>query len=323
MQHRFLVRALALGLCTFASAFADAQEFPSKPIRLIVPFPPGGATEPLARMLAQKLPETFGQQVIVDNRGGAGTTIGVELATRAPADGYTLLLSSIANAISAGLYQKLNYDLVRDIGPITLLATTSGVLVAHPTLPVKTVRELIALAKARPGELAYGSSGSGTPNHLSAELFNLLAGVKLVHVPYKGGGPAVIALLSGETPLAFPSTPSAIQYIRSGRMRALGVSTAQRLPSLPEVPTIAEAGVKGYDAETWYGLSAPVRTPREIIARVHAGTLKAFAGADVRERLDAMGYQLRTSTPEEFGAFVKNEVEKWRKVIKAANMAVD
>ena len=305
------------------AACAIAQDYPTKPIRLVVPFPPGGATEPLARMLAQKLPETLGQQVVVDNRGGAGTTIGVEFATRAPADGYTLLLASIANAISASLYPKLNYDLVRDIAPVTLLATTSGVLVAHPTLPVKTVRELIALAKARPGQLAYGSWGSGTLNHLSAELFNMLAGIQLVHVPYKGGGPAVIALLSGETPLAFPSTPSAIQYIRSGRMRALGVSTAQRVASLPEVPTIAEAGVKGYDAETWYGLAVPARVPKELVARLHAETTRAFAQPEVRERLDAMGYTVRTSSPEEFGAFMRSEVAKWAKVIATTKMKAD
>ena len=323
MQHRNVVRAIVCALLWLGCAAAYAQEFPVKPIRLIVPFPPGGGTEPLARMLAQKLPEAIGQQIVVDNRPGAGTTIGVEVAAKAPADGYTLLLSSIANAISASLYRKLNYDFARDIAPVTLLATTSGVLVVHPALPVKSVRELIALAKARPGELAYSSAGSGTPNHLSAELFDMLAGVKMIHVPYKGGGPSVIALLSGEAPLSFASTPSVLQYVRAGRMRALGVTTAQRLPALPELPTIAEAGVPGYAAETWYGLSAPARTPKEIIARVHAETVKAFANAEVREKLDAMGYQVRTSSPEEYGALVRSEVEKWRKVIKSANIAVD
>jgi tripartite-type tricarboxylate transporter receptor subunit TctC len=323
MQHRYPVCVAVLALVSLSSVIAYAQEYPTKPIRLIVPFPPGGATEPLARMLAQKLSNAFGQQVIVDSRPGAGTTIGVEIVAKSPPDGYTLLASSIANAISASLYRKLNYDLVRDIAPVTLLATTSGVLVVHPTLPVKTVRELIALAKARPGELAYSSAGSGTPNHLSGELFDMLAGVKLIHVPYKGGGPAVIALLSGEAPLSFASTPSAIQYIRAGRMRALGVTTAQRIPSLPDVPTIAEAGVPGYAAETWYGLSAPARTPKEIIARVQAETVKAFATADVKEKLDAMGYQVRTTTPDEFGAFVRSEVDKWQKVIVAARAQVD
>ena len=323
MQYRQSMGALACTLLCLHCASALAQEYPVKPIRLIVPFPPGGGTEPLARMLAQKLPEVFGQQIIVDNRPGAGTTIGAEVAAKSPPDGYTLLLSSIANAISAGLYRKLNYDIVRDVAPVTLLATTSGVLVVHPTLPVKTVRDLIALAKARPGELAYSSAGSGTPNHLSAELFNMLTGVKLIHVPYKGGGPSVIALLSGETPLSFASTPSALQYIRAGRMRALAVTTVQRLPSLPELPTIAEAGVPGYAAETWYGLSAPARTPDKIIARVHDEAVKAFATTDVREKLDGMGYTVRTTTPEEYGALVRNEVEKWQKVIKAANMAVD
>jgi tripartite-type tricarboxylate transporter receptor subunit TctC len=297
-------------------------EYPDKPLRLIVPFPPGGATDPLARMLSQKLAAVFGQQVVVDNRSGAGTTIGAEIAAKSPPDGYTLFLGSIANAISAVLYRKLNYDLVRDIAPVTLLATTPGVLVVHPTLPVKSVRELIALAKAQ-GQLAYASAGNGTPPHLAAELFSYMTGVKMIHVPYKGGGPAVIALLSGEVPLSFASLPSALPHVRAGKLRALGVTTAQRSPALPDLPAIGEAGVPDYAAETWYGLSVPAGTPQEIIARLHAETVKAFMLADVKERLDHMGFVGRLSTPEEYAAFQRSEIEKWRTVVKAANMRAD
>jgi tripartite-type tricarboxylate transporter receptor subunit TctC len=298
-------------------------DYPDKPLRLIVPFPPGGATDPLARMLSQKLAAVFGQQVVVDNRPGAGTTIGAEIVAKSPPDGYTLFLGSIANAISAVLYSKLSYDVVRDIAPVTLLATTPGILVVHPTLPVKSVRELIALAKARPGELAYSSAGNGTPPHLAGALFSYLTGVKLIHVPYKGGGPAVIALLSGEVPLAFASLPSALPHVRAGKLRALGVTTVQRSPALPDVPAIGEAGVPDYAAETWYGLSVPAGTPKEIIARLHAETVKAFMLADVKERLDYMGFIGRLSTPDEYAAFQRSEIEKWRKVVNAANMRAD
>lgn len=305
------------------AASPAGAEYPDKPLRLIVPFPPGGATDPLARMLSQKLAAVFGQQVVVDNRPGAGTTIGAEILAKSPPDGYTLFLGSIANAISTVLYSKLSYDIVKDIAPVTLLATTPGILVVHPTLPVKSVRELVALATARPGELAYSSAGNGTPPHLAGALFSYMTGVKLIHVPYKGGGPAVIALLSGEVPLAFASLPSALPHVRAGKLRALGVTTAQRSPALPDVPAIGEASVPGYAAETWYGLSVPAGTPQEIIARLHAETVKAFMLADVKERLDYMGFIGRLSTPDEYAAFQRSEIEKWRKVVKAANMRAD
>jgi len=298
-------------------------EFPEKPLRLVVPFPPGGGTEPLARIWSQKIAEVFGYQVIVDNRPGAGTTIGAEIVAKSPPDGYTILLGSIANAISAVLYTKLNYDLARDLAPITLLATTPSVLVVHPTLPVKSVRELVALARARPGELAYASSGSGTPNHLAAELFSYMTNIRMVHIPYKGGGPSVIALLSGEAPLSFASLPSAIQHIRAAKLRALGVTTAQRSPALPGLPTIDESGVPGYEAETWYGVSAPARTSKEIIARLNAETAKAFTTADMKERLDGMGYLVRVTTPDQYAAFTRSEIDKWAKVVKAAHMRAD
>lgn len=317
------ISCAALAAAALAAATLARADYPDKPIRLIVPFPPGGGTEPIARALSQKLAEAFGHQMIIDNRPGAGTTIGAEIAAKSPPDGYTLFLGSIANAISAVLYARLNYDLIRDFAPITLLATTPGVLVVHPTLPVKSVRELIALAKARPGELAYSSSGNGSPNHLAGELFKFMAGVKMIHVPYKGGGPSTIALLSGEVSLCFASMPSAIEHIRAGKLRALGVTTAQRARSLPALATIGEAGVPGYEAETWYGLSAPARTPREIIARLHAESVKALMLADVKERLDNMGYLVRTTTTDEYAAFTQREIDKWKKVVKAADMRAD
>ena len=322
MKQNRLLRCLAIALASVLP-FAAQADYPDKPLRLVVPFPPGGSTEPLARVLSQKLGETFGQQVIVDNRPGAGSTIGAEIVARSPADGYTLLLSSISNAISAALYPKLNFDIVRDFAPITLLATTPGVLVVHPALPVKTVKEFIALGKAKPEQLAYSSAGNGTPPHLSAELFAGMTGIKLIHVPYKGGGPSIIALLSGEAQLSIASLPSAIGHMRSGKLRALGVTTPQRTPSLPALPTIAESGVPGYAAETWLGLAVAARTPKDITARLHAATAKAMMLPEVRERLDALGYILRIGSAEEYSNFVQSEVDKWRKVVKTANVHVD
>ena len=322
MKQNRLLRCVAIALASVLP-FAAQADYPDKPLRLVVPFPPGGSTEPLARVLSQKLGESFGQQVIVDNRPGAGSTIGAEIVARSPADGYTLLLSSISNAISAALYPKLNFDIVRDFAPITLLATTPGVLVVHPALPVKTVKEFIALAKAKPEQLAYSSAGNGTPPHLSAELFAGMTGIKLIHVPYKGGGPSIIALLSGEAQLSIASLPSAIGHMRSGKLRALGVTTPQRTPSLPALPTIAESGVPGYAAETWLGLAVAARTPKDITARLHAATAKAMMLPEVRERLDALGYILRIGSADEYSNFVQSEVDKWRKVVKTANVHVD
>ena len=307
-------------LACFAPAHAD---YPERPVRLIVPFPPGGGTEPISRLLAQKLSESLGQQFVIDNRPGAGTTIGVELAARATPDGYTLLLGSIANAISATLYRKVNFDLSRDFAPVTLLATTTGVLAVHPTLPVKTVKDFIALARSRPGEIAYASAGSGTPTHLQAELFSYLTQIKMNHVPYKGGAPAVLAVLSGEAALSFAALPSAISQIRAGKLRALAVTTAQRSPSTPDIPTLRESGVPGYEAETWYGLVASARTPANIITRLHTESHKALSTAQSRKRLDAMGMQVRLSTPAEYAAFTQSEIEKWRNVIKTAAIRAD
>ena len=318
-RHHWFFAVLAIAC---AAPPAEAQ-YPVRPVRLIVAFPPGGGMDPIARTLSQRFPDAFGQQMVIDYRPGAGTTIGVELAAKSPADGYTLLLGGVANAISVSLYSRVNFDLARDFAPITLLATSPGLLVAHPTLPVKSVRELIALAGARPGQIVYSSSGSGTPNHLSGELFDYMTGVKMVHVPYKGGGPSIIALLSGEVSLCFASMASAIEYVKAGRLRALAVTTAQRSAALPDLPTIGEAGVPGYEAETWYGLLAPAATPRDIIARLHLEAVKIMALSDVKERLDKVGYLARTSTPGEYGIFIRKEIEKWGKVIKAASIRAD
>ncbi len=312
--------AIAGALAPFSSAQA---QYPDKVLRWILTQPPGGANDILVRPIALRLSEALGQQVVVDNRGGAGGNIGAEAAAKSPADGYTLVTLSITHAVGASLYAKLGYDLLRDFAPVTLLATNPGVLVAHPTLPVKTVKETIALARARPGELTYSSAGSGTPNHLAAELFAHMTGVKMIHVPYKGGGNSMIGLMSGEVSLSFASMPSAIAHIRSGKLKALAVTTAQRSPSMPALPTVIEAGVPGYEAETWFGLFVPAGTPKEIIARLNAEVHKVLKLPDVIQQLDNAGLQVRLSTPEQCAAYTRNEVEKWAKVIKAANMRAD
>ena len=302
----------------FSGTSLAQQQYPTKTVRLIVPYPPGGGTDTIARIVSQKLSEVLGQQVIMDNRPGAGANIGVELAARSPADGYTLLLTTIANAISASLYSKLNYDLVRDFAPITLLATTPHILVVHPSVPARTVKEFIALAKSRPDQLAYSSSGSGTPAHLAAELFKYMTGIKMLHIPYKGGGPSVVGLVGGEASVGFATMPSVLTHVKSGRLRGLAVTTAKRSPSTPDLPTISEAGVPGYDAGSWYGLAAPVGTSKDIVARLNAETIKVLKFPDVKQRLDGVGFEVLVSTPEEYAAFTRSEIDKWAKVVKAS-----
>jgi tripartite-type tricarboxylate transporter receptor subunit TctC len=319
-------RILILFMAGMAGALVFAPvhaEYPDKLIRWIITMPPGGANDILARPLAQRLSEAIGQQVIVDNRGGAGGLIGAEATAKSPPDGYTMVLLTIAHAIGASLYTKVSYDLVRDFAPVTLLATTPGIVVVPPSLPVKSIRELIAIAKARPGQLSYGSSGNGSPTHLAGELFNYLAGVKIVHIPYKGGGPLMVALLSGEVILSFASMPPALPHIRSGKLRALAVTTAQRQQSLPELPTVAEAGVPGYAAEIWYGHSLPAAAPKEIVARLNAEFGKILRSQETIQQLDKSGFEARPSTPEQYAAFTKSEIDKWAKVVRAADMRAD
>jgi len=310
-------------VCALLGAVPAQAQYPNKSVRLVVPFPPGGGTDAMARILSVKLGEEFGHTVVIDNRAGAGGNIGVEIASKAPNDGHTLLLAGISNAISTSLYPKLNYDLVKDFSPITLLATTPHILVVHPTMAAKSVKELIAVAKARPDELTYSSSGNGGPSHLGGELFAYLTGVKLRHVAYKGGGPYVIALVAGEVSMGFATTPSVISHVKAGKLRGLAVTTARRSPSTPEFPTIAEAGVPGYEMESWWGFLAPAGTPQAIIMRLNTETGKLLKLADVRQRLATLGLEPQFTTPQEYGAFTRREIEKWAKIVKVSGARAD
>jgi len=305
-----------------ATHIAAAQSYPAKSIRFILPFPPGGGTDTLARILSVKFSEVLGQQMVLENRPGAGANIGAEIAARTPPDGYTLLMGNAAHAINMSLYAKPGYDLVKDFAPVSLLASTPNILVVHPSVPAKNVKELIALAKARPGQLDVASSGSGSSAHLAGELFNSLAGTKMNHVPYKGGGPAVLALMSGECAIGFATTPSVIEQIKTGKVRALGITSAERAPFAPQIPTIAEGGVKGYEAGTWYGILVPTGTPAAVITRLHAESVKVVKLPDVKERLETMGFTGIGSSPAEFAACINSEIDKWGKVVRSAGVKV-
>jgi len=311
---------LICGLAWLAPAQA---QYPTRSIRLILPFPPGGGTDTMARAMGTRLGEALGQQIVIDNRGGGGANIGAELAAKSPPDGYTLFLMTGTHTVNATLYRKLGYTLVKDFVPVSHLGGTAYVVVVHPSLPVKSVKQLIALAKARPGEIPHSSSGTGSGPHLAGELFKSMAGIKMLHIPYKGGGPSVIGLVAGEAAVGFTTTPSSITQIKAGRLRALAVSTAQRSPFLPELPTVAEAGVPGYDTSAWYALVAPTGTPKEIIARLNAETAKVLALPDVKARLDATGMVPETSSPEELGRKIDDEIAKWAKVVKALGLTAD
>jgi len=298
-------------------------QYPNKSVRLILPFPPGGGTDTMARSMAPRLSETLGQQVVLDNRPGGGANIGPEIAAKSPADGYTMLMITTAHAVNATLYSKLGYDLVRDFAPVSLIGSTPQIVVVHPSVPVKSIKELIALAKSRPGQLDFPSSGNGSAPHLAGELFNSMAGTKLNHIPYKGGGPAMIALVSGEGAVGFATAPSVIGHVKSGRVRALAVTSAQRAPLLPDVPTVSEAGVPGYEAGAWYGFLVPAGTPKEAIARLEADSIKVLKLADVKDKLAATGLTAIGTTAQEFGTFMRSEIEKWGKVVKAIGMRIE
>jgi len=322
MKRNWLL-LVSLLLCMIGTtAFAQAQ-YPIKPIRFILPFPPGGGTDTLGRLIGQKLGESLGQQVVPDNRPGGGANLGAEIAAKSPPDGYTLFMGNVAHTINVSLYPKLNYDLVKDFAPVTILASTPNILVVHPSLPVKSVKDLIALAKARPGQLDFASAGSGSSSHLAGELFNTMAGVKLTHIPYKGGGPAVVALISGQVPVGFATTPSVMPHVTSGKLRGLAVTSDRRLPLAPDLPTINEAGIAGYEASTWYGLLVPAATPADIIARLHDVTVKVLALEDLKKRLERSGFQGIGSTPQEYATYTTSEINKWSKVIKAAGIRAD
>jgi len=303
-----------------AAPVALAQAYPAKAIRVIVPSSPGGGTDILARVIAARLTEAWGQQVVVENRAGAGQMIGIELAAKAAPDGYSLLMAASTLAINPVMYKKVPYDALRDFAPITQAAALPNILVAHPSLPVKNVKELVALAKARPGQLVYASAGHGTSPHLSFELFLYMTGTKMIHVPYKGTGPGAVDTVAGQVQLMMPNLLTALPHVKSGRLRALGVTSAKRSAGVPDVPTIAQAGVPGYEAIQWYGLLAPAGTPREIVTKLHGEIVKILAAPDTREKLSSDGAEPVGSTPEQFAAFIRAETDKWGKVVKAAGI---
>lgn len=320
MSRSTIARLLLLpSLLLWMGAALAQPAYPSKPIRFIVGFPPGGTNDIVARAIAPKLSEFLGQQVVVENRGGANTAIASELLTQAPPDGHTLLMNAPGHATNPALI-KLAFDPVRDFSFITLLAESQNLLVLHPSFPPKSVKELIAFSKRRPGDINYGSSGVGTTVHLSAELFQYMTGIKWVHIPYKGGGPGLVALLSGEVVLYFGNVPTVIRQARAGKLRAIATTGAKRTPAAPDIPTITESGVPGYEVSTFYGMSAPAKTPRAIIERIHGATVRTLNAPDVRERLQGLGADPVGNTPEQYAAFMKSEIAKWGKVIKAAGI---
>ena len=305
-----------------ANVFSQPQ-YPVKPVRFIVPNPPGGGTDLVARVVSQKVAERWGVNLIIDNRAGAGGIIAVEVASKSAPDGYTLLVGHFPLAITVNLV-KVPFDPIRDFAPVTLLATTQNVLAVFPSVPAASVKELIAIAKAKPAELRYGSGGNGTSMHVSAELFSMLAGVKMTHVPYKGAGPALADLLAGQVQLSFISVPAAIGQIKAGKIRALAVTGARRSQVIPELPTIAEAGLKGYAADQWYGVLVPRATSRQVVSKLNQDFAWALAQPDTRSRLHESGYEIASDTTEEwFGAFIKSEVAKWAKVIKETGMKAE
>ncbi len=311
-------------LCVPAlAAIAQSQPYPARPIRLVVSFAAGGGVDLVARLLGQKLAEAWNQQVVIDNRPGAGGNVSAELVAKSPADGYTLYMSSASVVVNASLYKSLPYDPLRDFAPVTLLVRAHNVLVAHPSLPAKNVRELIALAKKAPGQINYASTGSGSSGHLAMELFRSMAGIELTHVPYKVIGQATADLLSGQVSLWFPTMPGVLQHIKGGRMISLGVSGSRRAAALPAVPTIAESGVAGYEASTWYPLLAPAGTPQAVIDKLNAQMIVILAGAELREKLGAQGIEAIGSTPAQLAAHLKNEMAKWEKVVRLSGARVD
>jgi len=315
--------AFAFLVAFLAAAAAQAQTWPSKPIRYIVPFPPAGATDITARIMADKISGPLGQSVVVENRPGAAGNVGTEFVARSAPDGYTILQLTVAQSISATLYTKINYDVEKDLAPAAMVALVPNVMIVHPSVPAKSVAEFIALAKAKPGKINFASSGSGTSIHMSAEMFKMLTGVNIVHIPYKGSGPALADMLGGQVDVMFDNLTSSIGHIRSGKLRALAVTTVTRYPELPELPTMQEAGVPGYEATAWFGIVVPRGTPRDAIVRINGEVNKALAQADVKEKLAQQGALARSWTPEEFGSFIHNEVVKWAKVVKASGAKVE
>jgi len=318
------VKALMLiGLVCIGASSSWAQRYPAKVVRLLVPFSPGSGSDTLGRIIAGGMTDVFGQQVIVDNRAGAAGNIGAEIAAKAPPDGYTLLLANLGHAANVSLYRNLPYDVVRDFAPVTQLASAPAIVVAHPSLPVRSLDELVKLAKARPGAINYASGGVGTPTFVAAELFKAQAGVNLLHVPYRAGGEALTAVLSGEVSIYFSPLATALPHVRQGRLRPLAVTAAKRVPVLPEYPTVAELGYPGYQSGNWYGLLVPAKTPKEIIAAIRAAAVAALNNETISRRLADLGYVAIGDQPEEFAAHIKVEIESLGRILRESRITAE
>jgi tripartite-type tricarboxylate transporter receptor subunit TctC len=320
---RLLIKSLVLAALT-AALPAHAQTFPAKPIRLICPFPPGGAVDIASRAIANEMSKTIGQQVIVENKPGAGGNIGGAEAARSPADGYTMFMTTSGiNAINPALYSKMSFDPNKDLVPVAALVSLNNVLVLHPSVPAKSVAEVIAMVKAQPGKINYASSGNGTSIHMSGEMFKYLAKIDILHIPYKGSSPAVADLLGGQVMMIFDNIPSALPHIKAGKLRAVATTGARRDPALPELPTIAEAGIPGYESGVWFGLVVPAGTPREIIAKLNAEAVKATRSAEFVTRMTGLGYNIMGGTPEQMADLLKKEVASWGPIVRASGARVD
>jgi tripartite-type tricarboxylate transporter receptor subunit TctC len=303
---------------------ADLASYPNRPVRWIVPFAPGGPTDIMSRSVAEKLTQRWGQQFVVDNRGGAGGNIGAEVVAKSVPDGYTLMIGHVGtHAINASLYPKLGFDPVKDFTPVTLIATLPLALVVHPSVPAKNVKELIALARARPGQLNFASAGNGGPTHLAGELFKVTAGIDIVHVPYKGNAAALTELVGGQVQMMFSNLLTSMPHVRTGRLRAIGISSGKRSPQAPDLPTVAESGIPGFDVSPWYGILGPAGLPRPLVMKLNAAIASVLEGPEMQQRFVAQGIDLQSSTPEQFGALIKSELVKWARVVKAAGAKVD
>ena len=318
------MKKLFVAVLLSCATTAIAQGYPAKPVRWVVPFPPGGGTDLISRVIAAELSKLWGVQVVADNRPGGGGTLGLGIAAKTPADGYTLVLGQASNiAVAPGLYAKLPYDPLKDLQPITQVIATPIVIVAHPSFPAKNVKDLVAYAKARPGAVTFGSPGNGTIGHLSLEMLKSMAKIDMLHIPYKGASVAITELIGGQIIIYGSSMPPALPLINAGKLRALGVSSAKRLAPLPSVPTVAESGVKDYEAVNWYGVLAPAGLPKEIVAKLHDDIVRILKQADVQERFKGEGGDVVGNTPEEFAVFMQKEVPKWSKVVREAGVKVD
>jgi len=324
LRTRALAALLASAAIAAPAAAQTPPAYPTKPIRMLVGFPPGGSTDVLSRQMGLKLGESLGQQIVIDNRAGAAGNLASELVAKGNPDGYTLLMATVSShAINPAMYRKLPFDPVRDFTPISLVATYPLLLAINASVPARTVKDLIALAKAKPGEIRFGSSGNGSPGHLSGEIFKTAAGVNMTHVPYKGGAPSTLAVLAGETQITFATLPGMMPHVKAGKVTAAAVTTAKRSPALPEIPSIAEAGVPGFDVSSWAGVVAPPKLPRAIAQRLNAELVRIVRSKDMADRLGAEGANPVGSTPEQFGAFIVSELSQWTRAVKAAGAQVD